>query len=121
MKYALLTSLLSLSLYAVEYEVKFENPFMCISQVKILPKEEIGLHYDVYPQYVVALQGGILTRIEADGSTTEIEFPTNESVFRPAESSDKMHRTVNKTDKPIELMIVQIKATSGAHQRIEQQ
>ena len=109
MKYALLMSLLSFNLYALEYEVKHENDKVCVSKIKIMPQEEIGLHYDVYPQYVVALKGGTLTRLEINGSATEVEFPTGEVVYRPSESADKQHRTVNRTENPIELVIVQVK------------
>jgi len=74
-----------------------------------MPQEEIGLHYDEYPQVVIALSGGILTRLEANGSQTQVEFPTNTPVFRPAETPDKMHKTLNATSAPIELTIIQLK------------
>lgn len=74
-----------------------------------MPQEEIGLHYDEYPQVVIAINGGILTRLEADGSQTPVEFPTNTPVFRTAEAPDKMHKTLNATALPIELIIMQLK------------
>jgi len=112
MKYNLLVfyCLFLLRVEALEYVKQFENDNVCVSYVKIMPQEEIGLHYDVYPQIVIALTGGVITRLEADGSTTEVEFPTGKSVFRPAETSDKIHKSVNATSNPIEIIIVQLKS-----------
>jgi hypothetical protein len=55
------------------------------------------------------LQGGIITRLEADGSTTEVVFPTQQIVLRPAETADKLHKSVNEQAEPIELIIIQLK------------
>jgi quercetin dioxygenase-like cupin family protein len=112
MKYNLLIismSLLFSRSYALEYIKQLENEKVSVSYVKIMPQEEIGLHYDEYPQVVVALEGGVLTRLEADGSTTEVEFPTGKAVFRPSETADKMHKSINATSMPIALIIVQLK------------
>jgi hypothetical protein len=91
------------------YVKQLENDKVSVAYVKIYPQEEIGLHYDEYPQVVIALTGGIVTRLEADGSTTKVEFPTGQAVFRPSESADKMHKSLNETSMPIELIIVQLK------------
>ena len=62
-----LVCLVSAGVQALEYEPQFENDLICISRVKIQPQEEIGLHRDVHPQVVIALKGGTITRLEADG------------------------------------------------------
>ncbi len=95
--------------FALEYEVLLENDLVTVCRVKIMPQEEIGLHYDQYPQVVVARQGGVITRLEQDGSTTDVEFPTDVPVYRPAETADKIHKSVNNQPGPIELIITQIK------------
>ena len=43
--------------------------------------EEIGLHRDDFPQVIVSLKGGTITRLEADGSTTDVKFPKGEPVY----------------------------------------
>lgn len=89
--------------------MQFENEQVCSAYLKIMPGEETEDHYDELPSVVIALNGGILTRLEADGSRTEVEFPTGKSVFVEAETPDKMHKTINATSKSIELIIVQLK------------
>jgi len=95
--------------YDLEYVKQFENEHICVSYVKIMPNEEIGLHYDVYPQKVKSLHGGVITRFEADGTITKVDFPKGEWVYRASESPDKIHKSANETLKPIELIIVQLK------------
>lgn len=109
MKYVLLVGIFFSNIHALEYAKKFENDKVSVAYVKIAPQEEIGLHYDKLPQLVIALAGGIITRLEADGSTTDVEFPTGKLVFRPAETSDKMHKSINSTSNAIELMVIEFK------------
>ena len=93
----------------MEYVKQFENEYICVSYVKIMPNEEVGLHYDIYPQKVKSLHGGVITRLEADGTVTKVCFPAGEWIYRPSESADKMHKSVNATSEPVELVIVQLK------------
>jgi hypothetical protein len=76
MKYLLLAMvcLLSFEISALEYEIQLENDAVNVARAKIMPHEEIGLHRDAYPQVVIGLQGGIITRLEADGSTVDVNF-----------------------------------------------
>ena len=77
---------------ALEYNKQFEHDKVCVSYVKIMPGEIIGDHYDIYPAVTVALDGGVITRLEADGAKTDVEFPTGQAVYRPAETEEKMHK-----------------------------
>lgn len=96
-------------LQSLEYEVQFENDQVCVSRVKIMPNEEIGLHRDVYRQVVIALKGGTITRLEANGTTTDVVFPTGVSVFREIDPPNELHKSVNKGAEPVELIIMQLK------------
>lgn len=104
-----LVCLASASAHALEYEPQFENDQICVAKAKIQPHEEIGLHRDVYPQIVIALKGGTLTRLEADGRVTEVQFPTGVAVMREADPQDELHKSVNNSSEPVELLIIQLK------------
>ncbi len=101
--------LLSFQMHALEYEQQFENDQICIGKVKIAAHEEIGLHRDVYPQVVIALKGGTITRIEADGRMVDVKFPTGEAVVRNADAENEQHRSVNNSSEPVELIIIHLK------------
>ena len=98
-----------LSLQALEYEVQFENNQIIVSRAKIEANEEIGLHRDEIPSLVVATKGGVLTRIEADGSENAVAFPTGTTVYRDVDPVGEFHRTQNRTSEAIELIIIQLK------------
>ena len=94
---------------ALKYAVKFENEFVTVMQVEIEAGEEIGLHRDALPQVVVALKGGTITRLEANGTETAVEFPTGVPVFRPVDPENELHKSVNRGANPVELIITQLK------------
>jgi quercetin dioxygenase-like cupin family protein len=96
-------------LEALEFEPQLENESVKIARVKVEPHEEIGLHRDAYPQVVVALKGGVMLRLESDGSIKEVSFPTGTAVFREMDPPDELHKSVNPGDAPIELIIIQLK------------
>lgn len=101
--------LTSASIQALDYESQFENEQISVSRVKIEPKEEIDSHRDAYPQVVIALKGGTITRLEADGRKTDVNFPTGVAVKREADPQDELHKSVNNSPEAIELIIIQLK------------
>lgn len=111
MKYAFLgTLLLSATAHGLDYEVQFENDQVHVSRLRVMPHEEIGSHRDELPKVVVALKGGIITRLESNGTTTEVNFPTGIAVFREADPPNDFHKAVNKSSEPIELITIQLKS-----------
>ena len=94
---------------AMEYEIQFDNEQVAVSRIVLAPKEELGLHRDHLPQIVIALKGGTITRIEADGREVDIEFPTGKAVYRPIDPEGEYHKSVNNSEEPIEAIIVQLK------------
>lgn len=97
-------------LQALEYEVQIDNDYVTVGKATIQPHEEIGLHRDALPQIVVALKGGTITRLEADGRKTKVQFPTGKAVFRPTDPVGELHKSVNDSSEPVELIIIQIKS-----------
>lgn len=106
---AVLASFLSFQIEALEYEQHFENEQICIGKAKVAPHEEIGLHRDIYPQIVIALKGGTITRLEADGRMVDVKFPTGEAVFRDADPENELHRGINNSSESVELILIQFK------------
>lgn len=108
-KFLILACLALTQAQALEYEVQFENDQVFVSRVVIEPKEEIGLHRDAVAQIVVGLRGGTITRLETDGREVDVEFPTGKAVYRPVDPENELHRSVNKSNASIEIIIIQMK------------
>ncbi len=110
MNYALLAACALCSVaHAFEYEIQFEDERVIVSKVVLEPREEIGFHRDAYPQIVYPVRGGRITRIEADGSLVDVDFPTGKSVYRKADPEDILHKSISRSDEQIELIIVQLR------------
>lgn len=104
-----LVCLASASIQALEYEPQFENDQISVAKAKIQPYEEIGLHRDTHPQIIIALKGGTITRLEADGRVTDVHFPTGVAVVREADPQDELHSSINNSSEPVELVVIQLK------------
>lgn len=107
--FASLLFFLTSDIQAIEYAVQFENEYVHVAKAKLMPHEEVGLHRDANPQIVIALQGGTITRLEADGTKTDVIFPTGKAVYREADPSGELHKSINKSSNPVELVIIQLK------------
>lgn len=101
--------LLSFNVQALEYEIQLENEAVTVARAKIMPQEESWPHRDEHPHVVVALKGGVITRLEADGSTQEVNFPTGKAVFREVDPPGQLHKSINNSSQPIELIIIELK------------
>ena len=104
-KFLILASLTFTQAQALDYEVQFENDQVCVSRLVIEPNEEIGYHRDAVPQIVVGLRGGTITRLESDGREVDVQFPTGKAVYRPVDPENELHRSVNRSNIPIEIII----------------
>lgn len=96
-------------LQGLEYEPQLENDYVSVARVKIFPHEEIGLHRDASPQVVIALQGGTITRLESNGQEVDVAFPTGAAVFRNPDPEGELHRSVNNSSEPVEIIVIQLK------------
>ncbi|NNM43254.1 MAG: hypothetical protein HKM07_02805 [Chlamydiae bacterium] len=110
MRFAYFLTLLSIPLFAhtLEYTIQCENDQVRVSKMKLLPGEQIGLHRDEYPRVVVGLKGGHFTRIEEDGSSRDIVFPTGEAIYLEADPVGQLHSGENGTEE-LEIIIVELK------------
>lgn len=95
---AAIACMLAFALPALEYEVQFENEQVNVARVKVMP------------QIVIALQGGTITRLEQNGTKTEVQFPTGKAVFREVDPPEQLHCSVNDSSEAVELIIVQLKS-----------
>ncbi len=108
-KYLSLIYLAFINIQAFEYEVQFENDQVCVSKVVVEGKEEIGLHRDALPRVVIALKGGTITRLESNGEKVDVHFPKGKAIYLLADLENELHKGVNNSDEPIEVITIQLK------------
>ncbi len=101
--------MLPLAAQSLDYEKQFENDQVRVSKIAMAAGEKVGLHRDENPRIVIGLKGGTVKRLEQDGSTRDIHFPTGSSVFLEADPLDQLHRVVNASDAAIEIIVIELK------------
>ena len=94
---------------ALEVESHYESECVSVMTVRVSPHEEIGLHRDAYPQLVFGIQGGTITCHGTDGTTKSVVFPTGACVKKDPDPEGALHTSVNDSDLPVELLIIQLK------------
>ncbi|MBS0603544.1 MAG: hypothetical protein JSS60_00740 [Verrucomicrobia bacterium] len=101
------------ALHSLEFDMQFENEQVRVSKIVMAAKEEVGLHRDELPRVVIGLKGGTVRRMEQDGSTRDVHFPTGSAVFLEADPEGEMHRGVNVSDTELEVMIIELKGKAS--------
>ena len=61
---------------------------------------------------IVALSGGTMKIVEQDGTSTTHAWETGKSYWLPSNPPGTLHSDVNTGDKPIEVMVVELKKAS---------
>ncbi len=109
MKYIFLAfvSLFPLSVHAYEEELLYENSKVGVYKWKLMPHDSVGQHRDLNPEILIAIQGGTVTRLGEDGSTSEITLPTNKAIYQ--EPDLELHDGINNTNAPIEAIMIELK------------
>lgn len=101
--------LISANVQALDYEIIFENDSIKIAKAILEAHEEVPPHRDEYPRILIAPEGGELIRIEADDSQTTLTLLPWEPAYLPMDPPDQLHRTVNNSNNPLELTIIDLK------------
>ena len=67
------------------------------------------MHRHEHPRVIVALSGGTMNIVEQNGPTEQHFWETSKAYWLPANPAGTAHADVNAGDKPIEVMVVELK------------
>jgi quercetin dioxygenase-like cupin family protein len=88
---------------------QFENDNVKVWKSVILPNAPLTLHRHEHPRVLIALQGGTVKIVEQNGPTDQHLWETGKAYWLPANPPNTLHADVNAGDKPIEVMVVELK------------
>jgi beta-alanine degradation protein BauB len=88
---------------------QFENDEVKVWKSVILPNAPLTLHRHEHPRVLIALQGGAMKIVEQNGPTEQHVWETGKAYWLPANPPNTLHADVNAGDKPIEVMVVELK------------
>jgi len=88
---------------------QFENEDVKVWRSVIEPHAPLAMHRHEHPRVIIALSGGTMNIVEQSGATEKHVWETGKAYWLPANPPNTMHADVNAGDKPIEVMVVELK------------
>ena len=90
---------------------QFENESVRVWKSIIMPRQPLTMHRHDHARTIVALTGGTLKVVKESGESKVLTWETGKAYWLPADPPGERHADVNETDKPIEVMVVEMKGT----------
>jgi quercetin dioxygenase-like cupin family protein len=88
---------------------QFENEDARVWKSVVLPNAPLTMHRHDHPRVIIALSGGTMKIVDQDGKSEEHVWETGKAYWLPANPPNTTHADVNAGDKPIEVMVVELK------------
>jgi quercetin dioxygenase-like cupin family protein len=88
---------------------QFENDDVRAWKSIIAPRQPLTMHRHDHGRAIIALVGGTLTIVEESGEKRTVTWETGKAYWLPADPPGRRHADVNETDKPIEVIVVELK------------
>jgi hypothetical protein len=88
---------------------QFENDDVKVWKSLVLPNTPLAMHRHEHPRVIIALSGGTMKIVEQSGTSETHLWETGKAYWLPTSPPNTMHSDVNAGDKPIEVMVVELK------------
>ncbi len=88
---------------------QFENEHVKVWKSIIMPKQPLTMHRHEHPRALVALVGGTIKIAKESGESTPVTWETGKAYWLTADPPGEKHADVNDSDKPIEVIVVELK------------
>jgi beta-alanine degradation protein BauB len=91
-------------------EPQFENADVKVWKSIIMPNQPLALHRHDHGRTIVALKGGTLDIVDANGKTVHQEkWESGKAYWLGVDPPGQQHGDLNKGKEPIEVIVVQLK------------
>ncbi len=88
---------------------QFENDDVKVWKSIVLPNAPLAMHRHEHPRVIIALAGGTMKIVEQSGPTETHLWESGKAYWLPANPSGTLHADVDAGDKPIEVIVVELK------------
>ena len=91
-------------------EAQFENEHVRVWKSIIMPKQPLSLHRHDHGRALIALKGGQLKVVDADGKALNTyDWETGKAYWLGVDPPGQLHADLNDTTDPIEVIVVELK------------
>jgi hypothetical protein len=88
---------------------QFENEEVKVWKSIVLPNQPLTMHRHEHGRVIIALAGGTMRIVKQSGGSEMHKWETGTAYWLPANAPGELHGDVNTGDKPIEVMVVEVK------------
>jgi quercetin dioxygenase-like cupin family protein len=88
---------------------QFENEDVKVWKTTVMPNAPLAMHTHDHPRVIVALSGGTMKVVNEDGTSEAHQWDTGKAYWLSLEEGKRRHNDANQGDKPIEVMVVELK------------
>jgi len=88
---------------------QFENDDVKVWKTVVMPNAPLTMHTHDHPRVIVALSGGTMKVVNEDGTSEAHRWDTGKAYWLSLEEGKKRHADANQGDKPIEVMVIELK------------
>ncbi len=88
---------------------QFENSDVKVWKTTVLPNAPLAMHTHEHARVIVALTGGTMKIVYEDGKSEVEHWETGKAYWLSAEEGKRRHADANIGDKPIEVVVVEVK------------
>jgi beta-alanine degradation protein BauB len=91
-------------------EPQFENEHVRVWKSIILPNQPLAVHRHEHGRTIVALKGGTLDVVDANGQTkTKMTWESGKAYWLGADPPGEQHGDLNKGTDPMEVIVVEMR------------
>jgi beta-alanine degradation protein BauB len=88
---------------------QFENDEVSVWKSMVMPNAPLVMHTHQHPRVIIALSGGDMKIVTENGTSQTQHWETGKAYWRSTEEGKVRHADVNAGQKPIEVMVVELK------------
>ena len=88
---------------------QFENEDVKVWKSVVMPNAPLTMHRHEHPRVIIALSGGTMKIVEQSGASEQHVWQTGKAYWLPANPPNTKHGDVNAGNKPIEVIVVELK------------
>lgn len=98
---------------ATQRTPQFENDDVKVWKTVVMPNAPLTMHTHDHPRVIVALSGGTMKVVNEDGTSETHVWDTGKAYWLSMEEGKKRHADANQGNKPIEVMVIELKNATG--------
>jgi glucose/arabinose dehydrogenase len=88
---------------------QFENDDVKVWKATVMPNAPLTMHTHEHPRVIIALSGGTMKIVNENGPSELHHWETGKAYWLSSEEGKHRHADANDGDKPIEVMVVELK------------